>query len=137
MPSLVVDVGRLELALVNLLSNAIKYSDPAKDQRVVDVLAEGPVNGTCDIIVRDNGVGIPANRVADIFRRFTRAHTDNTALGNVSGIGLGLAIVDDCVRAMNGAIRVESTEGAGSVFVMRLPCEPGAEVTRDEPSLAN
>ena len=137
MPSLVVDVGRLELALVNLLSNAIKYSDPAKSERVVDVLAASPINGTCDIIIRDNGVGIPANRVADIFRRFSRAHTDDTALGNVSGIGLGLAIVDDCVRAMNGAIRVESTEGAGSVFVMRLPCEPGAEVARDESSPAN
>ena len=137
MPSLVVDVGRLELALVNLLSNAIKYSDPAKNERVVDVLGVGPLNGTCDIIVRDNGVGIPANRVADIFRRFTRAHTDNTTLGNVSGIGLGLAIVDDCVRAMNGAIRVESTEGAGSVFVMRLPCEPGAALVRDEPRPAD
>ena len=137
MPSLVVDVGRLELALVNLLSNAIKYSDPAKSERVVDVLAAGPINGTCDIMVRDNGVGIPANRVADIFRRFTRAHTDDTTLGNVSGVGLGLAIVDDCVRAMNGAIRVESTEGVGSLFVMRLPCEPGAEVVRDESSPAD
>ena len=134
MPSLVVDVGRLELALVNLLSNAIKYSDPAKNERVVDVLGVGPLNGTCDIIVRDNGIGIPANRVADIFRRFTRAHTDNTALGNVSGIGLGLAIVDDCVRAMNGVITVESAAGAGCVFVMRLPCEPGAAVARDEPN---
>ena len=75
--------------------------------------------------------------MAEIFRRFTRAHTDNAALGNVSGIGLGLAIVDDCVRAMNGAIRVESTEGAGSVFVMRLPCEPGAQVARAESTPAN
>jgi len=128
MPSLIVDVGRLELALVNLLSNAIKYCDPGKDERFVEVLAEGPAGGECDIIVRDNGVGIPANRVADIFRRFTRAHADSASLGSVTGVGLGLAIVDDCVRAMNGGIRVESQEGAGSAFIMRLPCEPGADL---------
>ena len=131
MPSMIVDVGRLELALVNLLSNAIKYCDPSKDERFVEVLAEGPVNGSCDIIVRDNGIGIPANRVNDIFRRFTRVHDESTGLGTITGVGLGLAIVDDCVRAMNGGIRVESKEGAGSAFILRLPCEPGAEVMND------
>jgi two-component system OmpR family sensor kinase len=127
MPSLIVDVGRLELALVNLLSNAIKYCDPAKETRYVEITADGESNGTCDIVIRDNGLGIPAQRVADIFRRFTRAHADREGIDNITGVGLGLAIVDDCVRAMNGVIRVESQEGIGTVFVLRLPCEPGVE----------
>ncbi len=126
MPSLIVDVGRLELALVNLLSNAIKYCDPGKPERFVGVTAHRGASGTCDIAVTDNGLGIPESRVADIFRRFTRVHSDRDDGGAISGIGLGLAIVDDCVKAMNGAILVESQEGLGSTFVLRLPEEPGA-----------
>jgi signal transduction histidine kinase len=126
MPSMTVDVGRLELALVNLLSNAIKYSDPAKAQRVVEITASRMTDGRCDICVRDNGIGIPANRIERIFRRFTRAHADRTELEAVTGVGLGLAIVDDCVTAMNGTITVESTEGIGTVFCMTLP--PAAAV---------
>ena len=113
MPSLIVDVGRLELALVNLLSNAIKYRDAAKDERFVEVTAQSAADGGCEISVRDNGIGIPTNRVADIFRRFTRAHSDRVELDAVSGVGLGLAIVDDCVKAMNGVIRVDSQENVG------------------------
>ena len=138
LPSVIVDVGRLELALVNLLSNAIKYSDPAKATRYVEITADGEIDGTCDIVVRDNGIGIPARRVADIFRRFTRAHADRDGLDNIAGVGLGLAIVDDCVRAMDGVIRVESQEGAGTTFVLRLPCEPrreaaGASIAAPDP----
>ncbi len=121
MPSMTVDVGRLELALVNLLSNAIKYSDPAKAQRVVAVTATRITDGRCEICVRDNGIGIPANRIERIFRRFTRAHADRAELDAVSGVGLGLAIVDDCVTAMNGTITVESTEGAGTLFCLTVP----------------
>ena len=65
-------------------------------------------------------------RESPIFRRFTRVHSDRDDGGAISGIGLGLAIVDDCVKAMNGAILVESQEGLGSTFVLRLPEEPGA-----------
>ena len=135
MPSLIVDVGRLELALVNLLSNAIKYCDPAKNERFVEVTAQTVGNGSCEITVRDNGLGIPASRVSDIFRRFTRAHTDRVELDAIAGVGLGLAIVDDCVKAMNGEIQVDSREGAGSTFVLRLSCEPGVDSIDPEKSV--
>jgi signal transduction histidine kinase len=132
MPSLIVDVGRLELALVNLLSNAIKYCDPAKTERVVEVTAR-PVGGNgFEITVRDNGIGIPANRVADVFRRFTRAHGDRAELDAVTGVGLGLAIVDDCMKAINGEVLVQSQEGVGSTFVLRLPGEPGRDANDPE-----
>lgn len=121
MPSLVVDVGRLELALVNLLSNAIKYSDPSKPNRLVEVTATRLDDGRHDLCVRDNGIGIPADRITRIFARFTRAHIDRADTQRIAGVGLGLAIVDDCVAAMGGTVRVESTEGAGTMFCVTLP----------------
>jgi len=121
MPTMIVDVGRLELALVNLLSNAIKYSDPAKTERVVEITGRRLPDASVEICVRDNGIGIPANRIDRIFRRFTRAHADRAELDAVSGVGLGLAIVDDCVTAMNGTITVESAEGTGTRFCLTVP----------------
>ncbi|MBY0494886.1 MAG: HAMP domain-containing histidine kinase [Cyanobacteria bacterium] len=121
MPMLIVDVGRLELALVNLLSNAVKYCDPQKPRRLVDVTARRLENGSCEICVRDNGVGIPEHRISKIFHRFTRAHSDRADFESVSGVGLGLAIVDDCVKAMDGEITVESIEGTGTVFCLTFP----------------
>jgi signal transduction histidine kinase len=120
LPALTVDVGRLELAFVNLLSNAIKYSDPDKAERYVEV--SGTVtNGTARIEVRDNGIGIPGAALPSIFERFTRAHADQAERRHVGGIGLGLSIVDDCVRAMGGRIEVEAVEKAGATFIMTLP----------------
>lgn len=126
MPSLIVDVGRLELALVNLMSNAIKYSDPTKEQRFVKVSATAAAGGGCEIHIADNGIGIPADRIDGVFRRFTRAHADQEQFEAVSGVGLGLAIVDDCVRAMNGTTTLESTPGQGTRFRITLPA-PGGE----------
>jgi signal transduction histidine kinase len=116
-------VGRLELAFVNLLSNAIKYSDADKPSRYVEVSGERD-DGFHRILVRDNGIGIPADALNTIFKRFTRAHADRGDLSHVSGIGLGLAIVDDCVQSIGGSIEVESDEGAGTTFVLRLPLAP-------------
>jgi signal transduction histidine kinase len=120
LPTLTVDVGRLELALVNLLSNAIKYSDPDKTDRYVEVSGT-LTNGSARIEVRDNGIGIPEAALPRIFERFTRAHAEQVELRHVGGIGLGLSIVEDCVRTMGGRIEVEAVENAGATFIMTLP----------------
>ena len=117
----VVDVGRLELAFVNLVSNAIKYSDPSKTERYVQIVADASEDSWLHIRVTDNGVGIPRASLSKIFDRFTRAHADHPATTQVGGIGLGLSIVEDCVRAMGGFIVVESEEGRGTTFTLRLP----------------
>jgi signal transduction histidine kinase len=135
MPAAVVDVGRLELALVNLLSNAIKYSDESKPERFVEVTAASLDDGGLELRVRDNGIGIPASRIDQVFRRFTRAHLDRPELESISGVGLGLAIVDDCVAAMKGSIAIESVEGAGTTFVLTLPSEVAFDGEPD-PSVA-
>jgi signal transduction histidine kinase len=125
MPTLTVDVGRLELALLNLLSNAIKYSDAAKPERYVEV--RGGIDGAwCRLEIRDNGVGIPDEALPRVFQRFTRAHADRDDLLHVGGIGLGLSITDDCVRAMGGRIDVRSVEHEGTAFVLTLPLTPAA-----------
>ena len=120
LPVVTVDVGQLELALVNLLSNAIKYCDQHKSERFAEVTARR-LDNQVEICVRDNGVGIPADRIGIIFDRFTRAHSDRAELESVSGIGLGLAIVEDCATAMGGHITVESREGVGTTFCLHLP----------------
>jgi signal transduction histidine kinase len=126
LPALMVDVGRLELVFVNLLSNAIKYSDSAKPERHVAVTAVVEGHAWCGIEVRDNGVGIPHDALATIFHRFTRAHVDRDDLSHIGGVGLGLAIAEDCVRAMGGRIDVRSIEHEGTVFTVTLPTSPPA-----------
>jgi signal transduction histidine kinase len=124
LPTMTVDVGRLELLLVNLLSNAVKYSDDSKTERFVSVSGGDGEDGWCRLEVSDNGVGIPDHALTVIFQRFTRAHADRDDLSHITGLGLGLAIAEDCVRAMGGRIDVRSVEGEGTTFVANLPKQP-------------
>ena len=126
LPSLVVDAGRLELVIINLLSNGIKYCDPAKPSRhVVVELARSATEHECAFAIRDNGLGIPGAYLGDVFSQFFRAHARRDQELGTDGIGLGLAIVADCVKAMAGRIEVTSVEGEGSIFTVTLPREAG------------
>jgi signal transduction histidine kinase len=71
--------------------------------------------------VRDNGVGIPADRLQNIFREFVRAHAQRDNERGARGLGLGLAIVRECMDAANGSVRVESREGVGTTFKLTWP----------------
>jgi signal transduction histidine kinase len=119
------DVARLELVLVNLLSNGIKYRDPATLEPIVEVSAELD-DAQLQIRVRDNGLGIPAEHQGKVFRRFFRAHPDRDSELGSEGVGLGLSIVLECVKAMRGTIALESAEGAGTTFIVTLPCDRSA-----------
>jgi len=119
LPRLVTDSGRVELALVNLIANAIKYSDPAKTERYVRVRhVPGP---GASIVVEDNGIGIPAHKVVMIFEQFVRAHSDRDEELGAQGLGLGLAIVRECMEAMKGTVTVAAVEGAGAAFTLTWP----------------
>ena len=124
LPAVTVDVARLELILVNLLSNAIKYSDPGKQARRVEiaaVMSDHP--SVCILSIRDNGLGIAEAELRSVFARFYRGHADRDQQLGTSGLGLGLSIVADCVEALKGRIRVESTLGEGTTFFLELPLE--------------
>ena len=122
MPSLVIDMARLELILMNLISNAIKYSDPAKPQRFVRIESVSVERADhVGIAIRDNGIGIPEEHLSTVFRRFVRAHADRDSELGVRGSGLGLAIAAECAEAVGGSIRVESTFGRGTSFFVTVP----------------
>lgn len=130
LPSVIVDPARTELVFVNLIANAIKYSDPEKDERVVDVEL-GAVESAVAVTVRDNGIGIPAGRLDGIFEEFVRAHAERDGELRAEGLGLGLAIVRECMEAMSGRVTVESTEGQGTTFSVSWPA------SRTEPQTAD
>jgi signal transduction histidine kinase len=131
LPTLSIDSGRAELVVVNLLANAVKYSDPAKADRRVEVYADGAAAHP-RVVVRDNGIGIPAGKLSAIFEQFVRAHAHlDDALG-AQGLGLGLSIVRESMDAMGGSVSVSSAEGEGTAFVLEWPAtvRPAASAAR-------
>ncbi len=106
------DRERLEQIVSNLISNAVKYGDGKPID--VAVRAEGR---QARLIVRDQGLGIAPRDQERIFGRFERA--SNSV--NFGGIGLGLWIVKQIVNVFGGAVGVESSPGAGSIFTVELP----------------
>lgn len=99
----------------NLLDNAIKYS---KDPLRIDIETSNS-GQMLQIRFRDNGIGMSKETVSHIFEKFYRAHTGN--IHNVKGFGLGLSYVKAMVDAHGGKVRVESTPGKGSTFIVMLP----------------
>jgi two-component system sensor histidine kinase SenX3 len=109
-------------ALGNLVENAVKYSDPGSIVEV-DSAVDGP---WVDLTVRDHGIGIPARDLDRIFERFYRV--DKARSRATGGTGLGLSIVRHVAANHGGTVTVESREGEGSTFTLRLP-RAGAGLT--------
>jgi PAS domain S-box-containing protein len=111
---LVGDPFRLRQVLTNLVSNAIKFTDRGG----IAIIAELQSSAAPDVVlhfqVRDTGVGIPADKLADIFQPFSQADTSTTR--KYGGTGLGLTISARIVEMMNGRIWVDSVPGRGSTF---------------------
>ncbi len=112
------DVEKLRQTLVNLLSNAVKFTDTG-----------GHIEMWCDaddanvhIRVRDDGLGIPREKLDVIFDPFVQVRSDFTRPNE--GTGLGLAISRDLARGMGGDLTVESVVGEGSTFTLTLPKAP-------------
>jgi two-component system OmpR family sensor kinase len=109
----------------NLLSNAIKYSP---DGGVIAVDA-APATDAVVVAIADHGIGIPA---ADLDRLFERYHRGSNVSGIV-GTGVGLYLVKMAVDMHSGRVEVESKEGEGSRFIVRLPIK--REATKESPPL--
>ena len=110
------DPERLQQILLNLLTNAVRFTD--RGGRVClecEALTESVV-----VRVADTGIGIPRDKLESVFDPFVQIDTRLTRLQG--GVGLGLAISRDLARGMGGDLRVESTPGAGSTFILTLPC---------------
>ncbi|WP_405985376.1 sensor histidine kinase [Streptomyces sp. NBC_00872] len=114
------DPVRLRQAVSNLVSNAVRHTPPGGT-----VTLRSYVTGSGDEValeVSDTGSGIPAEDVPHVFDRFWRAEKSRNR--STGGSGLGLAIVLKLAEAHGGTASVESTEGRGSVFTVRLPAGP-------------
>ena len=109
------DRQRLKQVLLNLLSNAVKYT---ARRGSVTVSFNDAGNGSTRIQVRDTGAGIPVEKLARLFTPFDRLGAEQST---VEGTGLGLALCQRLVQAMQGSIGVNSTLGNGSTFWLELP----------------
>jgi len=110
------DTTRLQIVLNNLVSNAFKYQDKKKENQFVKVTAK-PQGETILISIEDNGLGIPEQQLGKIFEMYARANDQ------VEGTGLGLYIVKETIEKLGGTISVESHEGKGSKFSIKLPLQ--------------
>ena len=119
-PSIVVPVDetRAHRVLANLLTNAIKYSPDGGPVRVTIKQSDGPDGKAAVLVVRDEGLGIPQDDLPYVFDRF---HRGANVVGRFAGTGIGLASARELVELYGGSISVQSQEGNGSTFVVRLP----------------
>jgi signal transduction histidine kinase len=117
------DPKRLRQVVANLLSNALAYTEP--DGRVE--LRVHPGGGDAVLEVADTGIGIAAADLPHLFARFWRGEKSRSRA--TGGAGIGLAIVQELVRAHEGRIEVDSELGKGSRFRVRLPLDIAAEQT--------
>jgi len=118
------DRVRLEQVLQNLLDNAVKYS-PAGGVITVGVERR---NVQAVLSVSDQGIGIPEEARARLFDRFYRA--SNIDRRQTQGVGIGLSIVIEIVALHGGVVEIDSAEGRGSTFTVRLPLSEAHIATR-------
>jgi signal transduction histidine kinase len=121
------NVVLLREVIANLLDNALKYVPPAHPEgaRVTVTVAKTvSANGTqlAEIIVEDNGSGVPITLQADLFKRFFRGDRHSAVDQDVdAGAGLGLAIVHDIMKLHGGSVHYADAPGGGARFVLRVP----------------
>ena len=109
----------------NLVSNAIKYSSKGKIVRIHLEYTDAEVI----LQVSDEGIGIPEADLPHLFEPFHRAAN----VGTISGTGLGLVITREAVELHSGTITVESQQGVGTTFLIRIPISAGAGQKSDKP----
>jgi len=128
--ALVGDGHRLQQILINLVGNAIKFTEKGYVTVLVECV-DGNAGGedgavTLRFTVRDSGIGIPPDQLAQLFAPFSQADASMTR--RFGGTGLGLAISRRIAALMGGEIAVQSDAGMGSAFMLTVPLQRGAEL---------
>jgi PAS domain S-box-containing protein len=123
------DSTRLKQVLLNLLTNAIKYNRP---HGTLEVLCSLRTPKRVRVSIRDTGIGMTRNQIAQLFQAFNRLGQE---AGGVEGTGIGLVVAKQLVELMGGTIGVESTVGEGSVFWFELDTVSGEILSQDRRDL--
>ncbi|MES3154426.1 ATP-binding response regulator [Sphingomonas faeni] len=115
-PTMIIgDAARVRQIVFNLLSNALKFTQAGRVALTVDVDADDRLRA----VVTDSGIGIPADKLDEIFESFRQADAGTTR--QFGGTGLGLSICRNLARAMGGDVTVDSRVGQGTNFTLVLP----------------
>lgn len=123
------DHDKVEKILFNLLSNAFKFTMGSGEILVIVEVNDASENSIVQIIVKDSGIGIPAEKHEQIFERFFQNDLPDSLMNQ--GSGIGLAITKEFVRIHGGTIRVESEVGKGSSFIVVLPLKKLVHAVRE------
>ena len=110
------DKEKLSIVIRNIISNAFKFTPSGGSIHVVAGLTEDGEH--CFLRVEDNGIGIPQNKLTEVFERFSQG--ENAKNSYYQGTGIGLALSKEIVNLHHGMIRAESPEGKGTVFIVEL-----------------
>jgi signal transduction histidine kinase len=120
-PPALVNGNQIQQVLLNLLINA-RQAMPNGGRLWIKLLND-PENNMVDLVVRDSGCGIPADKLPRIFESFYTTKKGPDASGK-GGTGLGLSMCRDIIESHHGRIRVDSTVGKGTAFTLKLPIAP-------------
>lgn len=133
-PEAIVNGNQIQQVLLNLVINARQAM--SEGGLVTISLDYDQRHNTVDLMIRDTGVGIPAEKLPRIFDRFytTKSGPDESGKG---GTGLGLAACRDIIEAHRGRVRVDSTVGKGTAFTIKLPAANPNGATGVPPVAAN
>ena len=129
--SLIGDPQRIQQVLLNLLGNAIKFTEKGDIGIAVSVVEENNLMVLLNFAVRDSGIGISADRLSYIFEPFVQAL--GSKHDNYGGSGLGLTISRSLAGLMGGTVSVESQDGIGSTFYLRLPLQKKNDNLSEKP----
>jgi PAS domain S-box-containing protein len=120
------DPVRLRQILMNLLGNAVKFTDQGGIRMIVRCPPADNGRARVQFVISDTGIGIPADRIGDLFQPFMQV--DGSATRRHGGTGLGLAISQRLAQALGGQIEVSSTFGRGSAFAVTVDAGESAEL---------
>ncbi len=124
------DVNRLRQILINLISNAIKFTPEGYVSIWVECEASVHQRDVLKVTVADTGIGIPEDKINNLFTPFEQVETSITR--EYSGTGLGLGICKHLIKMMDGEIQVDSLEGVGSTFVFTVALHKASSSEVDE-----
>ncbi len=126
------DPNRLQQVLINLVGNAFKFTQEGKVTVKVENLNQSNKEVWLKFYVSDTGIGIPQDKVSDIFEPFNRVESKEH---NFEGTGLGLSIAHNIVTMLNGGMGVESILGKGSTFFFEIPFKTANQSDLEEEKL--